>query len=76
MTLVQLARYTPLLNHSVCVGAFGAAETLIKVLRASGLACGAGVLVSTYNGIYCSLLALLPVPLQRTHMFSFDTAHS
>ena len=55
------------LNHSACFGALGAAERQIKVLWASGLACGAGVLVTTYDGIYCSLLATRSVSWQSTH---------
>ena len=76
MTLVQLALYTPVLNHSARFGVFGAVEALIKVVWASGLACGAGVLVTTYDGIYRSLFAPLSVPSQGSHTFSFDTIHS
>ena len=39
------------LNHLACFGALGAAETLIKVVWASGLACGDGALVTAYNGV-------------------------
>ena len=61
------------LNHSACFGAFGAAETLMKVLWASGLACRAGVLVTTYNGIYRPLLAPRSVAWQITHQVRRNT---
>ena len=43
------------LNHLSCFGArTGAVGTLLKVSRATPEACGAGLLISTHDGIYRS----------------------